>query len=137
MHAGAARAHTRDLPNNKQGQVLIRNEFIGVNYIDTYWRTGLYTRPSLPAGLGEEGAGTIAAVGPGALCVRCEGGCVGGCACRRGAVLARWGAAARSTQHCGSTLPHGAPELRPQCCLWRQSCAPSAAPSPHETPPQA
>jgi len=46
------------------GQVVVRNEFIGVNFIDTYFRTGLYKR-DLPTGLGEEGAGTVDAVGEG------------------------------------------------------------------------
>lgn len=50
-----------------QGQVLIKNEYIGVNFTDTYFRSGLYPRPSYPAGLGEEGAGTVMAVGPGEL----------------------------------------------------------------------
>lgn len=48
-----------------QGQVLVRNEFASVNMIDTYHRTGLYARASYPSGLGEEGAGTVEAVGPG------------------------------------------------------------------------
>jgi NADPH2:quinone reductase len=45
--------------------VLVRNEYIGVNFIDTYFRSGLYPRPAFPSGLGEEGAGTVEAVGPG------------------------------------------------------------------------
>lgn len=45
--------------------MLVRNEYIGVNFIDTYFRSGLYPRPSFPSGLGEEGAGTVEAVGPG------------------------------------------------------------------------
>jgi NADPH:quinone reductase-like Zn-dependent oxidoreductase len=48
-----------------QGQVLVRNEYIGVNFIDTYFRSGLYPRAAFPSGLGEEGAGTVEAVGPG------------------------------------------------------------------------
>lgn len=36
-----------------------------VNFIDTYFRSGLYPR-QLPTGLGEEGAGTVEAVGAGA-----------------------------------------------------------------------
>ena len=44
-------------------EVQIRHEAIGVNFIDIYHRTGLYPQPSYPAGLGVEGAGTIAAVG--------------------------------------------------------------------------
>lgn len=45
-------------------EVLVRNEAIGVNYIDTYYRSGLYTPPSLPSGLGTEAAGVVMAVGP-------------------------------------------------------------------------
>src|SRR5690606_7437634 len=45
------------------GQVRIRNHAIGLNFIDTYVRGGLYPVPSLPSGLGTEGAGVIEAVG--------------------------------------------------------------------------
>lgn len=41
------------------GQVRVRNQAIGVNYIDTYFRSGLYPPPGLPSGLGTEGAGTV------------------------------------------------------------------------------
>jgi NADPH2:quinone reductase len=41
------------------GQVRVRNQAIGVNYIDTYFRSGLYSPPELPSGLGTEGAGTV------------------------------------------------------------------------------
>ncbi len=44
------------------GEVLIEQEAIGLNFIDTYYRTGLYPAP-LPTPLGSEGAGRIAAVG--------------------------------------------------------------------------
>ncbi|MBL8949382.1 MAG: quinone oxidoreductase [Myxococcaceae bacterium] len=44
------------------GEVLVRHHAIGVNFIDTYHRTGLYPLP-LPAGLGLEAAGTVEAVG--------------------------------------------------------------------------
>jgi len=47
------------------GEVRIRNKAIGVNYIDTYFRTGLYKLPALPAVLGMEGAGEVIGVGPG------------------------------------------------------------------------
>jgi NADPH2:quinone reductase len=47
------------------GQVLIRHEAIGLNYIDTYHRSGLYPL-SLPSGLGSEAAGTVEAAGEGA-----------------------------------------------------------------------
>ena len=45
------------------GFVTVRNEAIGLNYIDTYHRTGLYPLP-LPAVLGREAAGVVEAVGP-------------------------------------------------------------------------
>lgn len=47
------------------GQVLIRNHAVGLNFIDIYFRTGLYPTPALPATLGFEGAGVIEAVGEG------------------------------------------------------------------------
>ena len=46
------------------GQVRIRQSAIGVNFIDTYHRSGLYPMP-LPSGLGSEAAGVVEAVGPG------------------------------------------------------------------------
>jgi NADPH:quinone reductase len=46
------------------GEAQVRHEAIGVNFIDVYFRTGLYPQP-LPAGLGMEGAGVVEAVGPG------------------------------------------------------------------------
>lgn len=48
-----------------EGEVRIRNKAIGLNFIDIYFRTGLYPAPSLPAGLGTEGAGVVEAVGTG------------------------------------------------------------------------
>ena len=45
------------------GEVLVRNHAVGLNFIDTYFRTGLYAPPALPSGLGTEGAGVIEAVG--------------------------------------------------------------------------
>lgn len=47
------------------GEVLIRQHACGVNYIDTYYRTGLYKAPSLPFTLGAEGAGEVLAIGQG------------------------------------------------------------------------
>jgi NADPH:quinone reductase len=47
------------------GEVLIRNTAVGLNFIDTYFRSGLYKPPALPSGLGTEAAGVIEAVGPG------------------------------------------------------------------------
>ncbi|MBO1324714.1 quinone oxidoreductase [Acetobacter sp. TBRC 12305] len=48
-----------------EGQVLLRQDAIGVNFIDTYFRAGLYKFPSMPGIPGMEGAGVVEAVGPG------------------------------------------------------------------------
>ena len=53
-----------DLPAPGPGEVLLRHTAIGLNYIDTYHRSGLYPLP-LPSGLGMEGAGVVEAVGEG------------------------------------------------------------------------
>ncbi|MDX2307281.1 MAG: quinone oxidoreductase [Hyphomicrobium sp.] len=47
------------------GEVRVRHHAIGVNYIDTYQRTGLYPLAKLPAVLGMEGAGEVVALGAG------------------------------------------------------------------------
>ncbi|KAF2389120.1 MULTISPECIES: NADPH:quinone reductase [Pseudomonas] len=44
-------------------QVRVTNKAIGLNFIDTYFRSGLYPPPALPSGLGSEGAGVVDAVG--------------------------------------------------------------------------
>jgi NADPH2:quinone reductase len=49
------------------GEVRIRQSVIGVNFLDIYFRSGLYPVPTLPAVLGVEGAGRVEAIGPGAL----------------------------------------------------------------------
>ena len=54
-----------DVGNPEAGQALIRQTAAGLNYIDTYHRTGLYPVPSLPVVLGMEGAGVVEAVGQG------------------------------------------------------------------------
>ncbi|HEF4742479.1 TPA: quinone oxidoreductase [Burkholderia multivorans] len=46
------------------GEVRIKQHAVGLNYIDVYFRTGLYPQP-LPGGLGMEAAGEVAAVGQG------------------------------------------------------------------------
>ena len=46
-----------------QGEIRIRHEAVGLNYIDVYFRTGLYPAPSLPFSPGMEGAGVVEAVG--------------------------------------------------------------------------
>jgi NADPH2:quinone reductase len=51
------------------GEALVRHAACGLNYIDVYFRTGLYPQP-LPAGLGMEAAGFVEAVGPGVTHVK-------------------------------------------------------------------
>jgi NADPH2:quinone reductase len=46
------------------GEARVRQHAIGVNFIDVYFRTGLYPT-TLPSGLGMEGAGVVEAIGPG------------------------------------------------------------------------
>jgi len=46
------------------GEARVRHTAIGLNYIDTYFRSGLYKLP-LPSGIGVEAAGVVEAVGPG------------------------------------------------------------------------
>ena len=54
----------RPVPEPGEGEVLVKLAASGVNFIDTYHRTGLYKIP-LPAILGSEGAGTVERVGAG------------------------------------------------------------------------
>ncbi len=51
------------LPEPGKGEVRVANKAVGLNYIDTYHRTGLYPVP-LPSGIGLEAAGVVEAVGP-------------------------------------------------------------------------
>ncbi|KAF2723845.1 NAD(P)-binding protein [Polychaeton citri CBS 116435] len=53
------------VPQPKEGEVLVKNEFLGINYIDTYFRSGLYPAPGFPYTLGREASGTIASLGSG------------------------------------------------------------------------
>jgi NADPH2:quinone reductase len=46
------------------GQIRVRHTVVGLNYIDTYHRSGLYPLP-MPSGIGMEGAGVVQAVGAG------------------------------------------------------------------------
>ena len=50
-------------PEPGPGELLLRHEAIGLNFIDVYFRTGLYKLPHLPAVIGQEGAGIVEAVG--------------------------------------------------------------------------
>ncbi len=47
----------------QENEIQIENKAIGINYIDTYIRSGLYPPPSLPSGLGTEAAGVVTKVG--------------------------------------------------------------------------
>ncbi len=53
------------LPSPKPGEALVRHKAVGLNYIDVYFRTGLYKAPSLPATIGMEAAGVVESVGEG------------------------------------------------------------------------
>ena len=61
-----------DVPNPEpgQGEALIKQEAAGLNYIDVYFRSGLYKAPTMPLIIGQEGAGTVVAVGPGVNTVK-------------------------------------------------------------------
>ena len=70
---------TVDLPPPGPGEARVRHSAIGVNFIDTYHRTGLYKMP-MPSSIGKEGAGLVEAVGegvtvvvPGDRVVYCDG----------------------------------------------------------------
>jgi NADPH2:quinone reductase len=51
------------------GEARVRHKAIGLNYLDTYQRSGLY-KIALPAGMGNEGSGIVEAVGPGVTQVK-------------------------------------------------------------------
>jgi len=53
-----------DVPAPAAGEATVRHHAVGLNFIDTYHRTGLYPL-ALPSGLGLEGAGVVEAVGAG------------------------------------------------------------------------
>ncbi len=76
MKVGAIRIHetggpevlsweTVEIGRPARGEVLLRQTAVGLNYIDTYHRTGLYPLPQLPAVLGREAAGVVEEVGEG------------------------------------------------------------------------
>jgi NADPH2:quinone reductase len=53
-------------PSPGPGEILVRHTAVGLNYLDTYYRTGLYPAPNgLPMVIGHEAAGVVEAVGPG------------------------------------------------------------------------
>ncbi len=51
-------------PEPGPGEALVHHEAVGLNYIDVYFRTGLYKSAAMPVTLGMEGAGTVKSVGP-------------------------------------------------------------------------
>jgi NADPH2:quinone reductase len=67
QHGGpeVLRYEAHDVPAPGPGEALVRHEAIGLNFIDTYHRTGLYPVPGLPFTPGMEGAGVVEAVGDG------------------------------------------------------------------------
>ena len=54
-----------DVPEPGPGEALVRQTASGLNFIDVYFRTGLYKVPSFPSAIGNEGAGVVEAVGDG------------------------------------------------------------------------
>ncbi|HET8706996.1 MAG TPA: quinone oxidoreductase [Pseudomonadales bacterium] len=69
--ASVLRLMEKQLPPPGPGEVRIRHQAIGVNYVDIYHRTGLYALPALPSALGVEASGVVEAIGEGvdSLCV--------------------------------------------------------------------
>lgn len=55
----------RDVGAPGPGEIRVRQAAVGVNFIDVYFRTGLYKAPSMPFVPGKEGAGTVEALGEG------------------------------------------------------------------------
>ncbi len=49
----------------KTGEAIVRQVAAGLNFIDVYFRTGLYKVPAFPSAIGNEGAGVVEAVGDG------------------------------------------------------------------------
>ena len=61
--ASVLKVETMDVPTLKDGQVLVKNAYAGINFIDTYHRSGLYPR-DLPFIGGQEGGGIVAMTTP-------------------------------------------------------------------------
>ena len=57
--------HDFPVPDVKPGEALVKIEASGINYIDTYFRSGLYKVPHFPFVLGREAAGVVESVGAG------------------------------------------------------------------------
>ena len=71
-HGGPEVMKWEDVPTPEPGpgEALIKHHAVGLNYIDVYFRTGLYKAPSMPLTIGQEGAGTVTAVGAGVTVVK-------------------------------------------------------------------
>jgi NADPH2:quinone reductase len=54
-----------DIGDPGEGEIRLNQTAVGLNYLDTYHRTGMYPVGDLPAVIGSEGAGVVDAVGPG------------------------------------------------------------------------
>jgi NADPH2:quinone reductase len=54
-----------DVPTPEPGpnEALVKHEAVGLNFIDVYFRTGLYKAPTMPLVIGQEGAGIVVSVG--------------------------------------------------------------------------
>src|ERR1700753_2440547 len=57
-------------PEPGPGEALVEQAAVGLNYIDVYFRSGLYKAPTMPLVIGQEGAGTVIAVGQGVSSVK-------------------------------------------------------------------
>jgi NADPH2:quinone reductase len=57
--------HDLPVPDLRPGEALVKLEASGVNYIDVYFRSGLYKPPHFPFVLGSEGAGVVESIGEG------------------------------------------------------------------------
>ena len=54
-----------EVPEPEAGDAIVRQVAAGLNFIDVYFRTGLYKVPAFPSVIGNEGAGVVEAVGDG------------------------------------------------------------------------
>lgn len=64
-HGGPEAMRWEDVPTPEPGpdEALVHHTAVGLNYIDVYFRTGLYKVPTLPATIGMEAAGVVRALG--------------------------------------------------------------------------
>src|ERR1700691_192189 len=56
-------------PDPGPGEALIKQEAVGLNFIDVYYRSGLYKAPHMPLIIGQEGSGTVIAIGANVISV--------------------------------------------------------------------